>query len=478
MKPEKQRALDGIEALKELLWSMSDTLWDHPETGYHERFAAQLYCEKLEELGFQVERRLAGIETAFSGTYGSGGPVIGFLGEFDALPGLSQQAGCARQSPVTQGGPGHGCGHNLLGVGALAAALGVKQYLEENNLPGTVKFFGCPAEEGGSGKGFMARDGVFDGLDAAFCWHPGEVNSVATESTMANYQICYHFHGVASHAAMTPELGRSALDALELMNTGVQYLREHVPADTRIHYAITNAGGSAPGTVQAYAEGLYLLRARQLPQVKDLFQRVNNIAKGAALMTDTTVDIEFIKACSNSVINTELNQLMQRNLEQVPPPCFDQADLELAQQFRATLDKTSTYFDALAAEADSPEARERFQADAHSIIHAAPLPLARERQGFVSSDVGDVSWNCPVAQINGATLPAGVAMHSWQMVALGKSPLAKKGMLYAAKVMAASAIDALEDQSILQRAQDELRRRTGGQKYDSPIPPDVKPHIS
>lgn len=478
MELKKQSALENIDACKELLESMSDALWDHPETGYHEHFAARLYCRMLEKLGFQVEQGLAGIETAFSGTYGSGKPVIGFLGEFDALPGLSQQANVTRMCPVSEGGPGHGCGHNLLGVGALAAALGVKKYLEDNKLPGTVKFFGCPAEEGGSGKGFMARDGVFDGVDAAFCWHPGEVNSVATESTMANYQICYHFHGVASHAAMTPELGRSALDALELMNTGVQYLREHVPTDTRIHYAITNSGGNAPGTVQAYAEGLYLLRARQLPQVKELYRRVNNIAQGAALMTETTVDIEFIKACSNSIINTELNHVMQRNLEQIPPQAFDDADLEQARQFRATLTKTSTYFDALAAEATDPEDQKRFQADMDSLIHAVPLPLARERQGFVSSDVGDVSWNCPVAQINAATMPAGVAMHSWQMVAVGKSSMAKKGMLYAAKVMAGSAIDVLENQDILRRAQEELYRRTGGRKYDSPIPDDVKPHIS
>lgn len=478
MTTRKAQALAAIDGKKDLLWSMSDALWDHPETGFHELFAADLYCQTLEQQGFQVERNLAGIKTAFSGAYGSGGPVIGFLGEFDALPGLSQQAGCTVKKAVEAGGPGHGCGHNLLGVGSLAAAIAVKQYLEENHLPGTVKFFGCPAEEGGSGKGFMARDGVFDGVDAAFTWHPGEVNSVATESTMANYQICYHFHGVSSHAAMSPELGRSALDALELMNTGVQYLREHVPLETRIHYAITNTGGSAPGIVQPYAEGLYLMRAPQLPQVKELYQRVNKIAQGAAMMTETTVEIEFIKACSNTVINSELNQVMQRNLEQVPPADFDQADIDLARQFQATFDKTNSYFDMLAAQAAAPEDRARFQADAGSAIHSVPLPMPQERQGFVSSDVGDVSWNCPVSQINAATMPAGTAMHSWQMVAVGKTAMAKKGMLYAAKVMAGSAIDAFEDQSIIRRAKEELNRRTGGRAYDPPIPPEVNPRIS
>ena len=249
MEQKKQRALSAIEERREQLCGLSDALWEHPEVGFHENFAAQAFCRALEQEGFRVERDLAGIKTAFSGTFGEGGPVIGFLGEFDALPGLSQEAGAAEQKAIEEGAPGHGCGHNLLGVGSMAAAIGVKQYLQENHLPGTVKFFGCPAEEGGSGKGFMARAGVFQGVDIAFSWHPGEVNSVSTESTMANYQISYRFHGISAHAAMSPELGRSALDALELMNVGVQFLREHVPSETRIHYAITDAGGWAHGTI-------------------------------------------------------------------------------------------------------------------------------------------------------------------------------------------------------------------------------------
>ena len=343
MERQKAEALSVIDQSRELLWNMSDQLWDHPEVGFREQFAAGLFCDTLSALGFEVQRNLADIPTAFSGSYGEGGPVVGFLGEFDALPGLSQAAGAFTKVPVQEEAPGHGCGHNLLGVGSLAAALAVKRYLEENHLPGTVKFFGCPAEEGGSGKGFMARSGVFDGVDVAFSWHPGEVNSVSTEGTMSNYQICYHFYGISSHAAMSPEKGRSALDALELMNMGVQFLREHVPTDTRIHYAITNTGGNAPGTVQPYAEALYLLRAVHPEQLIDLYERVNRIAKGAAMMTDTRVEIEFIKACSNVLINTELNRLMQRNLEQVPLADFDQADLDLAEQYRATLQLGRSY---------------------------------------------------------------------------------------------------------------------------------------
>lgn len=273
MERAKQEALEYIGQRSDLLFDMSDRIWEHPEVGFTENYAARLFSETLEKEGFTVEQGVGDIPTSVVGTFGSGGPVIGFLGEFDALPGLSQEAGLAEKKPLVKEGPGHGCGHNLLGTGAFAAALGLKHYLEANHRPGTVKFFACPAEEGGSGKGFMARAGVFNGMDAAFCWHPGTVNSAATESTMANYQVCYHFYGTSSHAAMSPELGRSALDALELMNNGVQYLREHIPTNTRVHYAITNAGGNAPGIVQAYAEGLYLMRAPQLPQVKELYER-------------------------------------------------------------------------------------------------------------------------------------------------------------------------------------------------------------
>ena len=477
MDNQKEQAIRILDDKKEMLWSMSDALWDHPETGFHEQFAADLYCRTLEQEGFQVERNLAGIATAFSGTFGRGGPVIGFLGEFDALPGLSQAAGCAVKQPEQEDGPGHGCGHNLLGVGSMGAAIALKQYLETTGKAGTVKFFGCPAEEGGSGKGFMARDGVFDGVDIAFSWHPGDVNAVSSESSMANYQICYHFHGVSAHAAMAPELGRSALDALELMNVGVQFLREHVPTDTRIHYAITNTGGVAPGVVQPYAEAMYLMRAPQLPQVKELYERVNKIARGAAMMTETTVEIEFVKACSNTVLNTELRRVMQRNLEQIPADFFDQEDMEFAQRMVDTFPHKDTYFEELAGMIEDPAQREEILKDKDTPLHSVVVPMVRESQGVVSSDVGDVSWNCPVAQIGATTMPAGTPMHSWQTVAVGKSPMAHKGMLYAAKVMAASAIDALEDPDIIRRAKAEFVQRTGGRKYDPPIPPEVRPRV-
>lgn len=475
MNEKKTKALDTIDAASDFLYTLADDIWEHPETCYHEQHSAQVLCDALEKEGFALTKNLADIPTAFMGSYGNGSPVIGFLGEFDALPNMSQCADITEKSPVCEGAAGHGCGHNLLGVGSLAAAIALKNYLKENSLPGTVRYYGCPAEEGGAGKGFMARDGAFDGTDIAFCWHPGEVNSASTESTMANYQICYRFHGTASHAAMTPELGRSALDALELMNTGVQYLREHIPTSTRVHYAITNAGGTLPATVQAYAEAMYLMRAPELSMVKELYERVNKVAYGAAMMTETTVEPQFIKACSNMVLNSELLRVIQKNLEEVPTPQYTEDELGYAKAIKATTGRDWSYYDTLMADYKDESVKEKLAAHQKDVVHNTVLPLPEERQGFVSSDVGDASWIFPIAQINVATTPSSVAMHSWQMVAVGKSSIAKKGMLYAGKVMAGAAIDALENPEIISKAKTEHKHRRKGIAFTSPIPPEIKP---
>lgn len=477
MSLKKESAIQIIEEQKEKLCAINDAIWAHPETGYHEKFAAKMYCDALAEEGFEVCTELAGIETAFSGSFGSGHPVIGILAEFDALPGLSQTANVTYKEPVVQGGAGHGCGHNLLGVGSFAAALAVKRYLQENNLPGTVTLFGCPAEEGGAGKGFMAREGVFDKLDAALSWHPGEVNSVSLESTVANYQVAYHFYGVSSHAAMSPELGRSALDAVELMNTGVQYLREHIPTDNRVHYAIVDTGGNAPGTVQPYAQVLYLMRAPNLKSAQELYERVDRIAQGAAMMTDTKVEAEFVKACSNMVLNTELLKTLQKNLELFSPPVWDAEDIAQAEKIRKTFSSTYSYYNTLVADIEDEKLRLEFEKGASAPLHQEVLPFLKEKQGFASSDVGDVSCVCPVAQLNITTMPAGTPMHSWQEVSLGKSPMAHKGLLYAGTVIAATAIDLINDPDIVHRAKEEHKKRTGGEKFVSPIPKGVKPRI-
>ena len=479
MNHQKSQALDAIDRNRELLCRVSDQLWEHPEVGFHEKYAAELYCDTLEALGFQVERNLAGIPTAFSGTYGNDGPVIGFLGEFDALPGLSQVEAALEKIPAQESAPGHGCGHNLLGVGSLAAAVAVKQYLQDNHLPGTVVFFGCPAEEGGSGKGFMARDGVFDELDFAISWHPGDQNEVSVGSSLANYQVFYRFFGTASHAAACPELGRSALDAVELMNTGVQYLREHAIQEARIHYAITNTGGYSPNVVQPFAEVLYLIRAPKNDQVKELFERVNDIARGAALMTGTRMEMQFVKACSNVVDNTVLEEVLQKNLEEVEREPYTEAELEFAKKLAGTYGGGELDVqDLLKRYEKSRKAEVEAFLNAHKddVICDYIVPLKDTETVMAgSTDVGDVSWVCPTAQINAVTEAAGTPGHSWQQVSQGKSSIAHKGMLFAGKVMAGAVIDVLEDQRLIGEAKDELKKRVGEAGYVAPIPKDVRP---
>ena len=325
----KAEALKAVDRERGPVCEASDRIWDQPETAFQEFHSTDVLCELLEKEGFRVEKNLAGIATAFSGTYGSGKPVVGILGEFDALSGLSQESESLEKTALVDGAPGHGCGHNLLGAGSVAAAIAVKEYLEKNGKEGTVIFFGCPGEEGGSGKSFMARDGVFDNLDFAVTWHPGDKNVVSVGSSLANYQIIYRFYGQASHAAACPELGRSALDAVELMNTGVQYLREHIIQEARIHYAITNTGGYSPNVVQPYSEVLYLIRAPKNSQVKEIYERVNDIARGAALMTGTKMELQFVKACSNLVDNTVMEEIMQKNLEEIEREPYTAEEIEI-----------------------------------------------------------------------------------------------------------------------------------------------------
>lgn len=471
-KPEALAAIDREQAR---LTALSDAIWDHPEVKYQEFFAARTLCDFLKAEGFSVQEGVAGISTAFCASYGSGSPVIGLLAEYDALDRMSQMAEVTSRCPVQDGAAGHGCGHNLLGVGVVGAALAIRDYLKGGHT-GTVRLFGCPAEEGGSGKTFMARDGVFDDIDIALTWHPGDTNNVANGSNLANCQVAYHFQGKAAHAALSPELGRSALDAVELLNVGVQFLREHIPQGCRVHYAITNAGGDSPNVVQPQADVLYLMRAPRLDQVRSLNQRVDDIARGAALMTGTQVEIEFIKACSNVLPNKVLGQLMQKNFQELGPAQYDQADRELAAKMQASMEKKDDYYCCLVSGIPDEEVRERLMADADAPLYEQLLPYPdHEETSMASSDVGDVSWVCPVVQLSAVTMPGGTVMHSWQEVAVGKSALAHKGMLQAARVIAATAIDAIDSPQIIQRAKEEKERRTGGKPYACPIPPGVRP---
>jgi len=452
-----QSYLSVIEEKAELLESVANSLWDHPETAFSEAQSAALLCQVLRSEGFSVQENLAGISTAFSASYGSGRPVIGILGEFDALSGLSQEAGCTEHKSLG-GKAGHGCGHHLFAAGSLGAVLAVKRWLQTTGHSGTVVFFGTPGEEGGSGKSFMARDGVFDGLDAAFTWHPGTANKLWTDRSLANYQVLYRFDGIPSHASNRPDVGRSALDAVELMNIGVQFLREHMPNHCRVHYAITDTGGMSPNVVQHHAEVLYLIRGTDNATVKELYERVNDIAKGAALMTSTKENHVFIKACSNLVHNTVLRKLLYEKLGEIPIPRMSEADWETAREFSRT---------ALAEVAGSDEKEP---------IDTSVLPYTEaEQQGYSSTDVGDVSWVCPTAQILTATFAKGTPPHTWQMVAQGKTPQAHKMTRYAAKVMAAAAVELMATPDLLARAQEEFAKRVGPRGYEPPIPKEIIP---
>ncbi len=450
--------------------ALADRVWDTPELAYGEHRSAAEHLAMLEREGFRITREVAGIPTAMMGEAGEGGPVIAILGEYDALPGLSQEAGLDEPRPVEgQGGVGHGCGHNLLGSAAMLAASAVKDWLAQSGRPGRVRYYGCPAEEGGAAKGFMVRAGAFADVDIAISWHPASFSGVNEAVSLANTRIDFTFAGRASHAAAAPDLGRSALDAVELMNVGVNYLREHMPDDARVHYAYLDAGGIAPNVVQARAKVRYLIRARDLAGLTALVARVRKIAEGAALMTETAVSARTVSAVSNLLANTPLEQAMHDNFQRLGPPGFDDADRAYAERIRATL--TDADIAAAFDRAGVPVRRDLAMCD-------FVIPFgARGRGGQGSTDVGDVSWVVPTVQARGATCAVGTPFHSWQLTAQGKSPAAHKGLVHVAKVMAGTALDALQDPGLIERAKADLTERTRDTPYRSPLPPDVQPPI-
>ncbi|MDR2899286.1 MAG: amidohydrolase [Clostridiales bacterium] len=473
---EKKAVVDYISQKADFFYDVSDKVWEVPETAFEEYKSMEILCNALETEGFKVERGIAGIETAFSGTFGSGYPVIGILGEFDSLSGISQVSGITEKKVLVDGGNGHGCGHNMLGAGSLAAAVGIKKYLEETGKSGTVIYFGTPGEEGGSGKAFMARAGVFDKLDFALCWHPAYSNEVWAESSLANYQVKYIYKGISAHAAGNPHQGRSALDAVELMNIGVQFLREHVITDARIHYAITNTGGYSPNVVQPYAEVLYLVRAPKTQQVEEIYKRVNKIAQGAALMTETELEIDFVKACSNLVPNNVLEEVLYENLKEVELPKYTAEEMKLAEEmFKAVESGVEGSKKKLSYAATKEEAAALLPKLDDAILDFVFPYKPSEAPMPGSTDVGDVSWVCPTSQVYVATWVNGTPGHSWQIVSQGKTAQAHKGMLYAGQVLACSAIDLIEHPEKIEAAKKELNERLGGHKYVCAIPADVKP---
>lgn len=474
----KQAALAAIDRYADRICRLSDAIWDFAELSLQEHRSAELYCTELEQLGFAVERGVAGIDTAFCARWGSGKPVIGILAEYDALSGLSQQAGATEPVPCTPGGCGHGCGHNLLGAGSMAAAVAIKEYLQATGRPGTVEFYGCPGEEGGAAKAFMARDNVWRNLDAALTWHPDTVNEVVTGSTNSCIQTQYFFHGLAAHAAGEPERGRSALDAVELMNIGVQFLREHMGDKCRVHYAITDAGGRSPNVVQAEASVLYMVRSNKVAEAVELQKRVDHIAQGAALMTGTTLTKKFIDGLADTVPNHTLEKVLYANFQALGVPHYTPEELAFADKLAASC-PAGAPVPGIAA-ANSTELASQVQAMQQAAGHAMNEFLAPYYGGPAfepgSTDVGDVSWQTPTGQIHLASWPNGTPGHSWQAVSCGATALAHKALLQAGRVLAAAAIDLYEQPELLAAARAEFEQAAAS-GYVCPIPPDAVPTL-
>lgn len=458
---------EAVEDQREDLEALADAIWEHPELGLHEHRAADLLTGALDAAGFEVETGVADMPTAFVATRGDGRPRVGLLAEYDALPELSQRVSPERD-PVEPGGPGHGCGHNLYGTAVVGAAIAVGRAIDAGDLDGSVVVFGCPAEETLVGKTYMARAGVFDDLDAALTWHPGVLNSPKLGASNALDSIEFTFHGVSAHAASAPEAGRSALDGVQLLNTGVEYMREHVGDDVRIHYAITE-GGEAPNVVPATARAWYFVRAPSRPEVEAVTAWLRDVADGAASMSGTEVESRYLTGCHDFVANETLTDLLWENMRAVGPTGFDEADRSFAADLQSTIRETdlarwrSTLPDEVAA------------AVADAALHADPVPAfdAGERT-HGSTEVGDVSYIAPTAQFRAATWALGTPAHTWQAVAANGS-FGRKGMRYAAKVLAGTTRDLLADPEALAAAGAEFAETVGEDAYETPLPPDASP---
>ena len=405
---DKAKLYAYIEDAKDSLWALSDQIWQYAELSMTEYKSTAAYVAALKEQGFTVKENLCNIPTAFSGSYGEGRPIIGILGEYDALSGLSQEAGAAEHKPLVEGGTGQGCGHNLLGVGSLGAAIAIKNAIRDGLLKGTVVFYGCPGEEGCAGKAFMARDGEFRDLDAALCWHPADCNEVTVGSNAASLQFEYSFQGVASHAAECPYKGRSALDAAEIMNLGVQFLREHMPPKASVHYAFTDAGGICPNVVQPTARVIYMIRGVDVRSAKALTQRVHNIAKGAALMTDTTVSWRQIDGTSSTLSNQVVEKVLYENLKAAPLPRYTEEELKLASAVKDTFEPGSLPGILPNYNASIRKQVQDITDNGKMVMNNFIMPYTPcDAFSTGSTDVGDVSWLTPTAQIHAATWPSG-----------------------------------------------------------------------
>lgn len=470
MPSKKAYSCSWIEKNKERMIELSDKIWELAELGLIEFSSSKLLADELEKHGFKVERGIAGMPTAFVAAWGETKPVLGIMGEYDALPGLSQRRE-PRKTPVEPGKPGHGCGHNIHGTSGMAAAIAVKMAMEKYGLKGTVRFYGCPAEENFSGKVFMVRDGYFDDVDAALSHHPGSMNAATLKSCLAVSSAKFSFYGKASHAGGSPDQGRSALDAVELMNVGVNFLREHVIQDARIHY-IVEKGGEQPNIVPAYARSWYYIRAPERDQLEYIYNWVLDIAKGAATMTRTELKHELIGGLHNLVPNRTIAELVVRNMREIGPPEWSDQEREFAEEIAKSI----------TPEMKIEELRKSKRPGWEKLVDKLiddeiPDPWGEGEVSHGSTDVGDVSWQTPTVEFTTATWVLGTPGHSWQGVAQSGVGLGHKSLIFAAKVMAGTAIDLLMGEDLIEKAKKEHGQRIGKREYRPPISVGVNPPL-
>jgi aminobenzoyl-glutamate utilization protein B len=460
----KNALIKWIDENSKIIASVAKDLWENPEIASEEVHAARSISTLLKAHGFKVKDSDTGAATAFVGEYGSGKPIIGILGEYDALAGLSQKVSTVEE-PLKEGGPGHGCGHNLLGAGALGAALAIKESLKSGMIKGTIRYYGCPAEEELSGKVLMARAGLFEDLDLALTWHPLGLNFVWGASSLALKSIKFKFHGIAAHAAAAPEAGRSALDAVELMNVAANYLREHIPEKARLHYVITN-GGNAPNIVPDEAEVWYYIRAPKRDQVEDISNRLFKIAKGSTLMTETTVTVKIESGCYEFMPNKTIGKVMAKNMAAIGSMDYDEKEREFGANLVATIPQLSR-LSALNGMGAPTELLD------HNLHEGVLEALGEGSSLSGSTDVGDVSALLPTAQLACAAWPIGVPPHSWQATAASGSTMGTKAAILAAKNLAATAYDLFMDESLVKEAKEEFRTYADPLKYSPTTPGQV-----
>ncbi len=467
-----RKYMSWIRANKEMLINVSDKIWEFAETGLEEHKSSELLVKTFEEAGFTVDKGVANMPTAFVASYGSGKPVIAILGEYDALPGLSNKTE-PKRNPLKEGAPGHGCGHNLLGTAGLGGAIAVKEAIDAGDAKGTIRYYGCPAEETFNTKGYMIKPGnLFEDVDITLTWHPSEFNVIMNMTVLAMNSVVFKFHGRTAHAAGDPFNGRSALDAVELMNVGANYMREHIIPDARLHYIITN-GGVAPNIVPDEAEVYYFVRAPERYQVEELYQRLIKVAKGATLMTETEMEIDFLSGTYNTIHNNVVSVVIMENMRKVGPPRFNKEELEFARELNKSIPPNS--LDGI-KKLIPPE----YMDIAMKVFSEplCPIVLPDIGKGQVlpgSTDVSDVSWYTPLGEFSIATQTMGSPGHSWQIVATSGMSIGHKGMLAAAKILALSAIDFMNNPDLVEKAKKEYEETFKDKPYESPFPEGHQP---